>query len=80
MDFLTAYYPSNKTNVSDIKEVLKSNGIEDLTDLRYLVFAVEGKGKIKLFATKTEYNFEEDGITNIKSYSNEQFKIKLKRK
>lgn len=32
----------------------------DLTDLRYLVFAVEGKGKIKLFATKTEYNFEEE--------------------
>lgn len=32
----------------------------DLTDLRYLVFAVEGKGKIKLLATKTEYDFEEE--------------------
>ncbi len=32
----------------------------DLTDLNYLVFAVEGRGKIKILAAKLEYNFEEE--------------------
>jgi len=32
----------------------------DLTDLNYLVFAVEGRGKIKILATKLEYDFEEE--------------------
>lgn len=32
----------------------------DLTDLNYLVFAVEGRGNIKILAAKLEYDFEEE--------------------
>ena len=32
----------------------------DLTDLSYLVFAVKDTEKIKILATKAEYNFEEE--------------------
>lgn len=32
----------------------------DLTDLNYLVFAVEGRGKIKILAAKLEYDFEKE--------------------